>query len=119
MSRTVVDQTGEGRAAMRWSGLARLPTPDAQIQKRLGGVESLPVDDARALPRIDDVLVECCQVNRGALQLAQPDEVSGDSDGPCRIRPGAETAEVRSADEMSLRVEGVVNRGMGGEEALG
>ncbi len=46
------------------------------------------------------------------------------SDGERRLRPrlvsrGPELAERRSADQMRLQVEGVVDGGVSGEEALG
>lgn len=44
---------------------------------------------------------------------------SGGRGCPRRIGSGTELAEGRSADEMSLGVEGVVDAGMGGEETLG
>lgn len=63
---------------MRWSGLARLPTPHAQIQERLGGLERLPVDDARVLLWIHGIpMRDVADVDRVAQHLMKHAATSG------------------------------------------
>ena len=75
--------------------------------------------DLQARMIAEGVRQQRCQVNRCRPQLAQPDEISSHSRSPSGRGLGAEAAKCGAADEMSLGVEGVVDRGVGGEEALG
>ena len=52
-------------------------------------------------------------------QLAPRGEILGCSRHPCLVGSGAEASKRGPADEVTLGVEGVVDRGVGGEETLG
>ena len=60
-----------------------------------------------------------CQVNSAKSRAALPGLKSGNERRPSRVSFGAETAKSGSADQVTLDVEGVVDRRVGGEESLG
>ena len=61
----------------------------------------------------------CCQVKSTKLKAALPCPRSGNRRRPSGVRFGAGTPKSGSADQMTLDVEGVVDRRVGGEESLG
>jgi len=77
-------------------------------------LDCTPIEAGDATPHRE----QCCQVNRGGPQLSQPAEISGGGRHPRCLSPGAEATKGRAGDQMSLGIEGVVDRGVGGEKAL-
>lgn len=93
--------SGRMSAMGRFAKLAHFPKADISCASEKRTLRtSIGVDSGHALGPLRHIgntrsplQQKCCQVNRGVPHLAQPNETSGDSDGPSRIRPGVETAE--------------------------
>jgi len=66
-----------------------------------------------------DGLQECCQVSRRRPKLTRPTKILGGGRRPSGGGLGAEASKRGPADEVTLGVEGVVDRCVDGEESLG
>lgn len=90
-----------------------------ELKRRSEPATSQTLVHPGALQGSPPVLRERCQVKLPRPRLAQPDQTSGHGGCPSGRSLGAETAKCEAADEVTLGVEGVVNRCVAGEEALG
>ena len=85
----------------------------------LAPVEGLEPHARNARTHDKKQIARCCQLNRLRMKFAQPRPILGDRCRPSGLCLGAEASEGRTADQVSLDVEGVVDRGVGGEKSLG
>ena len=94
------------------------PVADQLVAISKAGLE---IKDAgtRAVIDVDPDPGGCCQVNRVKLKAALSCLKSCNRGRPNGSRLGTTAPKGGSADQMALNVEGVVDRGVGGEESLG
>ncbi len=78
-------------------------------------LRSAPIDALRSGHVLGDGAVRLTACGRSSSNLGR----SRRSPRPCCIRLSAKVAKGRAADQVTLNVEGVVDRGVGGEESLG